>query len=400
MSNDVEPEVIGGGLSDPEQEEAAEEEGTETWIWMLGALLLGLSGSALLAIGGIFVLPEVIAGLGESHLVAARTLPAGSIINESDVKQVPGPALGGAPTLSSDVVGRLAEHVIYSGDPVHSPRLGSPVMTGAKTPADRSSGRSAWLKSDASIAGLMAGPGQVVSIWTLPSLGESKLVAENAIVLSQDDASLGGPTSDKLKVWLTGPDAEALTQARSMGLLLGVTLSSARDAFQGEEIPAIAPDAAQGSGPFRAARTLTAGEPIQADDLVQLGGEEPLVEEASSLVGQLPNRTILPGEQVSRWLLVSSPSELNYASRMAAGEHAVSLAIDDSPVELFKVGSQVDLLEVAEPPVEVALGVEIIGLTERGEGCPCTVVKIDEELAPKVLLLKSRGHLGMRFNEE
>ena len=63
MSNDMEPEVIGEDPSGAEAGEAAEEEGAETWIWMLGALLLGLSGSALLAIGGVFVLPELIAGL-------------------------------------------------------------------------------------------------------------------------------------------------------------------------------------------------------------------------------------------------------------------------------------------------------------------------------------------------
>ena len=170
MQDDMESEVIGGMLPSSDEEEVqAPETGSDTWIWMVGALLLGVSFSALVALGVVYALPVLLAGMGESTVVAARTIPAGTIINSSDLKTVRGGAIPGAPKSSSEVIGRVAEHVIYLGDPVYPVRTGNPGQMGGEASVDASSGRSAWLKADASISGLSTSPGQRVSIWTLPS---------------------------------------------------------------------------------------------------------------------------------------------------------------------------------------------------------------------------------------
>lgn len=400
MQDDMEPEVIGGpSPSSNEEEVEAPETGSDNWIWMMGALLLGISLSALVALGVVYALPVLLAGMGESTVVAARTIPAGTIINSSDVKTVSGSAIPGAPKSPSEVMGRVAEHVIYIGDPVYSARTGNPGRMGGEDAVDASSGRSAWLKADASISGLSTSPGQRVSIWTLPSLGESQRVATDAVVLSQEG---GVGSGEKLKVWLTGHDAEALTKARSMGVLLGVVLRSEVESLPESELGDVSSDAATGKGPFRAVSLIPAGQAIQASDLIQIDAEStvPDGDDPSLVVGRLSNRTILPGEEVSAMMLVATPGELQFAARLAAGERAVSLAIGESPIELFEVGSTVDLLEVGAESSDLALQTEIIGLTETGAGCPCTVLKVSEDKAAEVLLMKSRGRLGMRFKDE
>ncbi len=385
-------------------EENAEDSGASTVMIAVGAALLGVVGSVVLAIAflaGSAALEELEAQ--GKVIIVTRDLRPGESLSEEDLALIPG-ALPNTWHNFDKVVGATLKMPLYAGDPVRLERLSVAVEgeeIAMSAPEDN-----VWLREGKGISGLGLEIGDRVDIWSAGGKNRESIVAEDVPVIDIGRGMEG--TARRITFAIPGDPGRSVELARESGLLYLALRATSEDAVDTSQwtidVPPPPPEAT-GEPHLPLVNPVGPGHLIVAEDLAARPGNEFTVGAftvAEDAVGRVAREILLPGEVLTESKLAHASSGRGLSTLVKSNQRGIALSLGGSAADAVPPGTMLTIQNVENGKTDEVLAenVEVVGISPRGIGCPCIVLGVDEPDVGLILHSQAVGTLAVSLPEE
>jgi len=374
---------------------------------IVGAVVFGVGGALILALGGYVIIEGVSRYLGQTVVTATRDIQPGEALGGGNIAlaTIPTPGLENTSEKLAAMVGRVATTQIIQGEPIRAERLAARGRGAGVASLIPRGKRAVWLTIERGAAGLGMEPGDHVDVWasfeTADGAIQTVSVAEMVQVVHIDPGTDKRP--GRATVAATPDQLEAVTKYRSEGTLHLILRADLDGEWQRSELEALETSGGETPLEVHAVRDLLPGVPVEAADLILrhgtgLGGSG--FQSKDELLGAVPHSLILSGERVVPQYLADPAVGRGVAALLAKGEAAISMSVGDQ-AQLFEIGTYVSAgNSIPGQEMETILEqVPILGHHPAGQGCPCVQLVIDADMAGHIVHAKAMNRLALILPE-